>query len=57
MDGLLEPHRDHPAFDLTRRFCRDYDAPSFDPAYDSLPVEAFMPQIHEVFDRPYSFEA
>ena len=23
---------DHPAFELTRRFFRDYDAPSFDPA-------------------------
>lgn len=57
MDGLLAPHRDHPAFELTRRFCRDYDAPSFDPAYDSLPLEAFTPQLREVFDRPYSFSA
>ena len=57
MDALLEPHRDHPAFELTRRFCRDYDAPSFDPGYDALPVEAFMPQVREVFERPYSFQA
>lgn len=57
LDAMLEPHRDHPAFELTRRFCRDYDATSFDPAYDALPVEAFMPQIRKVFDRPYSFQA
>ena len=57
MDSLLEPHRDHPAFELTRRFCRDYDAPSFDPGYDALPVDAFMPQIREVFERPYSCQA
>ncbi len=59
--GVLEPliaaHREHPAFELTRRFCAEYDAPSFDPAYDALPVEAFLPQIREVFDRPYAFEA
>ena len=57
LDAMLEPHKDHPAFELTRRFCRDYDATSFDPDYDSLPIEAFMPQIREVFDRPYSFQA
>ena len=57
MDGLLEPHRDHPASELTRRFCRDYDAPSFDPAYDSLPVDASMQQIREIFKRPYSYQA
>ncbi len=56
LDPMLDPYRDHPAFELTRRFCRDYDATSFDPAYDSLPVEAFRPQIREVFDRPYSFQ-
>ena len=57
IDGLLDPHRDHPAFELTRRFCRDYDGPSFDPAYDALPIESFMPQVLEVFERPYSFQA
>ena len=36
--------QDHPAFELTRRFCRDYDAPSFDPAYDSLPLDASCPR-------------
>ena len=54
---MLDPYRDHPAFGLTQRFCRDYDATSFDPGYDALPVEAFMPQIREIFERPYSFQA
>jgi predicted HD phosphohydrolase len=57
LDAMLDPYRDHPAFELTQRFCRDYDATSFDPGYDALPVEAFTPQIREVFERPYSFQA
>lgn len=57
LDAMLEPHKDHPAFELTRRFCRDYDAPSFDPSYDSLTLDDFMPQVREVFERPYSFSA
>ena len=56
MDSLLAPHRDHPAFELTRRFCRDYDAPSFDPDYDSLELDEFLPTVREVMDRPYSFQ-
>ena len=35
LDAMLDPYRDHPAFDLTQRFCRDYDATSFDPDYDA----------------------
>jgi len=42
LDAMLDPYRDHPAFGLTQRFCRDYDATSFDPAYDALPVEAWL---------------
>ena len=57
MDELLAPHRDHPAFELTRRFCLDYDGPSFDPAYDSLELNDFLPIVREVMDRPYSFQA
>jgi len=56
MDSLLAPHRDHPAFELTRRFCHDYDAPSFDPDYDSMALDDFLPVVREVMDRPYSFK-
>ena len=43
-------YKGHPAYDLCFRFCRDYDAPSFDPNYDTLPVEAF----HEIAERALS---
>ena len=46
-----EQHRGHPAFDLTVRFCADYDQPSFDPAYDTLPIDPFVPLVERVFAR------
>ena len=46
-----ERHRGHPAFDLTVRFCADYDQPSFDPAYDTLPIDPFVPLVERVFAR------
>lgn len=41
----------HPAFELTERFCRTYDQVSFDPDYDSLPLEAFVDVVRRVVDR------
>ena len=46
-----ERHRDHPAFAMTERFCRDYDQVSFDPDYDSLPIGHFRPMVNRVFGR------
>ena len=46
-----EQYRGHPAFDLTARFADDYDQLSFDPSYDSLPLEHFEPMVREVFSR------
>jgi predicted HD phosphohydrolase len=42
----------HPAFELTERFCRTYDEISFDPDYDSLPLEAFEDVVRRVTARP-----
>ena len=39
----------HPAYELTRRFCADYDNPSFDAEYDSLPLQAFSEAASKVF--------
>ena len=47
-----ERYRGHPAFDMTERFCNDYDQVSFDPDYDTLPVDAFVPAVERVFARP-----
>lgn len=44
-------HRGHPAFDATVRFCADYDQTSFDPDYDTLPIDRFVPLVERVFGR------
>lgn len=40
--------RDHPAFAAAVRFCEKFDQCSFDPDYDTLPVEEFEPIVHRV---------
>jgi predicted HD phosphohydrolase len=47
-----DQYRDSPYFNATAHFCAEWDQRSFDPGYDSLPLETFMPMIEEVFDRP-----
>jgi predicted HD phosphohydrolase len=47
-----EQHRDHPWYDICDRFCAEWDQTSFDPAYPTEPLEAFVPLVHEVFTRP-----
>lgn len=43
-----EKYRDHPYYDACVRFCHDYDQPSFDPEYDSEPIEHFAPIVRRV---------
>ena len=31
-------------------FCERYDAPAFDPAYDTMPLEAFEPMVRRMID-------
>lgn len=47
-----DEHRDHPWFDTCEMFCERWDQASFDPDYDTLPLEAFEPMVREVFSRP-----
>ena len=44
-------HRGHPAFEATVRFCADYDQTSFDPDYDTLPIDRFVPMVEGIFAR------
>ena len=44
--------RDHPYAETCRRFCDDWDQTAFDPAYDTMPLEAFMPSLQRVFAKP-----
>jgi predicted HD phosphohydrolase len=45
-------YRDSPYFDAAANFCAAWDQVSFDPDYDTLPLEAFEPMVREVFARP-----
>jgi len=47
-----EAHRQYagaPWFDLALRFTERYDQPSFDPAYETLPLRHFEPLVQRVF--------
>ncbi|XAY79500.1 HD domain-containing protein [Sagittula stellata E-37] len=43
--------RNHPCFDNCAEFCERWDQSSFDPDYDTLPLEHFEPMVVEVFSR------
>ncbi len=54
-----DPHKrdafkGHPYFDDCVTFCERWDQSSFDPGYDTLPIEHFADRVREVFARtPY----
>jgi len=43
--------RDHPYFDTCAAFCERWDQASFDPGYDTDPLESFEAEVHAVFAR------
>lgn len=47
-----EKYHEHPYYQETIDFCHNYDQNSFDPDYDTLPLEFFEPMVHGVFARP-----
>jgi predicted HD phosphohydrolase len=47
-----ERYRGHPMFERTAEFCERWDQMSFDPNYDTLPLEAFEPMVRRLFARP-----
>ena len=49
-----DAYKNHPYFDDCATFCDRWDQASFDPAYDTLPLDHFRARVHEVFARtPY----
>ena len=46
-----EAHAGHPAYERTVRFCDEWDQTSFDPEYDTLPLEHFIPMLERVMAR------
>ncbi|MEM6634359.1 MAG: HD domain-containing protein [Pseudomonadota bacterium] len=52
-----QKYNGHPYFDDCAQFCERWDQSSFDPDYDTLPVEHFRDRVREVFARnPYDPE-
>ena len=49
---MREQYRGHPDFEHTAQFCHLYDQNSFDPAFQSMPLEAFVPMMRRVMDTP-----
>ena len=50
-----EQYRGQPWFDLAAQFADEWDQISFDPDYDTEPLEHFEPLVNEVFAKPHSF--
>lgn len=49
--NVRDHYRDHEYYQACVDFCADWDQPSFDPDYDTLPLEHFETRIRELFDR------
>ena len=49
---MRDEFRGHPDFEHTAQFCHLYDQNSFDPAFTSMPLEAFVPMMRRVMDVP-----
>lgn len=49
---MREQFRGHPHFERCAQFCHLYDQNSFDPGYDSMPLEAFEPMLRRVTETP-----
>ena len=47
-----EAFRDSEHFEYTAQFCHLYDQSSFDPEYESYPLEFFEPMVRRVMARP-----
>ena len=55
--NLRERYRGHPHFQACADFCEKWDQTSFDPAYDTMPLEAFRPMVQRIFARePFAAE-
>jgi predicted HD phosphohydrolase len=49
---MREAYRNHPHFEHTARFCHRHDQNAFDPAYETMPLEAFEPMVQRLFAAP-----
>ncbi len=49
---MREQYRGHPHFEYAAQFCHLYDQNSFEPGYDTMPLEAFEPMLRRVVASP-----
>ena len=49
---MREQFRGHPHFHRTAEFCEKYDGPAFDAQAGYYPLDAFVPVLHRVFEKP-----
>ena len=47
-----EQFKGHEYWNDCVEFCAKYDQNSFDPEYENLPIEEFIPMVHNVFAKP-----
>lgn len=50
--NLREQFAGQPLYDTTLEFCEKYDAPAFDPDYDTLPLAFFEPMLRRIMAAP-----
>jgi len=48
--NMREKFRGHPSYERTAMFCARHDQNAFDPDYDTMPLEAFVPMLHRIHD-------
>ena len=50
--NMRDRHRGHEHYAATAEFIEKYDAPAFDPGYDTAPLGVFAPMVMRLFERP-----
>jgi predicted HD phosphohydrolase len=50
--NMRDQFRSHPNFERTAMFCARHDQNAFDPNYDTMPLDAFVPMVQRVMARP-----
>jgi len=50
--NMRERFRGHPSFERTAAFCARHDQNAFDPEFDTMPLDAFVPMVQRVMERP-----
>lgn len=50
-------YTDHPCYQACADFCANWDQTSFDPDYDTMPLEEFEPMVRRIFARePFPYD-